>query len=136
MNQLLERPARRTTAKARPPVLGIDFGSTNATAWTVLAFEKHSPMVYVVETYKAYGMAPSATADVTKQWIAQYHPDVIIGDSAAKGYIDEQLPMSEDPHPVCVLGNAEGILVANEVLMGAAGVGRLGVDIRGYERAA
>ena len=34
MNQLLERPARRTTAKARPPVLGIDFGTSNsAAAW-------------------------------------------------------------------------------------------------------
>jgi hypothetical chaperone protein len=34
LNQLLERPARRTTAKARPPVLGIDFGTSNsAAAW-------------------------------------------------------------------------------------------------------
>lgn len=70
-------------------VLGLDFGSTNATAWTVLAFEKHSPIVYVVETRKEYGMAPSAQADITKQYRDDYHPDVIIGDSAAKGYIDE-----------------------------------------------
>ncbi len=70
-------------------VLGIDFGSTNATAWTLLAFEKHSPIVYVVKTFKAYGMAPSATADVTKRWIDDFKPDVVIGDSAAKGYIDE-----------------------------------------------
>ncbi len=34
MNQLLERVARRTTAKGRPVVLGIDFGTSNsAAAW-------------------------------------------------------------------------------------------------------
>jgi hypothetical chaperone protein len=34
LNQLLERPARRTTAKGRPLVLGIDFGTSNsAAAW-------------------------------------------------------------------------------------------------------
>jgi hypothetical protein len=82
-------PSWYTNRERWHTVLGIDFGSTNATAWTVLAFEKHSPIVYVVETRKEYGMAPSLTADVTKTYIDTYHPDVVIGDSAAKGYIDE-----------------------------------------------
>lgn len=70
-------------------VLGIDFGSTNATSWVLLAFEQHSPIVYVVKVRKSYGMAPSATADVTKQWIEDWKPYAVVGDSAAKGYIDE-----------------------------------------------
>lgn len=49
-----------------------------------------------------------------------------------KGFIDEQ---REDPdHPVCILENEEGILVSNEILMGAGGTGRLTVEIDGFER--
>lgn len=83
-------PASWTTDRARwQVVLGIDFGSTNATAWTVWAFEKHSPVAYCIRAFKHHNMAPSACADITKQLIEDYKPDAVIGDSAAKGYIDE-----------------------------------------------
>ncbi len=62
--------------------------------------------------------------------------ELAAGASISKGFIDEQLPMIDDPHPVAVLGSQDGILVRNEVAMAAGGVGRLTVDIRGYERAA
>lgn len=70
-------------------VLGIDFGSTAATAWVLWAVERHSPVCYAVKAYKVHDIAPSDTADVTKAWIDDWHPDVIVGDSAAKSYIDE-----------------------------------------------
>lgn len=56
--------------------------------------------------------------------------------TVVKGFVDEQLPLIDDPHPVIVLAANEGILVRNEVLMGAGGTGRLTVQIGGYERAA
>lgn len=70
-------------------VLGLDFGSTNATAWVLWAFEKHTPNVYCVKAFKHYNMAPSQAADITKQLVDDYRPDAVVGDSAAKGYIDE-----------------------------------------------
>lgn len=53
-----------------------------------------------------------------------------------KGFIDEQKGGDDDPHPVAVLSNQNGILVSNAILMGAGGTGRLTVDLEGYERAA
>jgi hypothetical protein len=78
----------------------------------------------------------AGTHTIAQQLFRGSSAELAAGATIGKGYIDEQQPMIDDPHPVCVLGNAEGILVANEVLMGAAGVGRLVVDLRGYERAA
>lgn len=79
-------------------VLGIDYGSTAAFALVLLAFEEGNPTVYMVRALKRYGLAPSLTADLTKKWADDYRPDVIVGDSASKGYIDEarhrhQLPI-------------------------------------------
>lgn len=57
-----------------------------------------------------------------------------LADSALlhKGFIDEQ--REDRDHPICVLEDDEGILVSNEILMGAAGTGRLTVEIDGFER--
>jgi Terminase large subunit, T4likevirus-type, N-terminal len=70
-------------------VLGEDFGSTNATAWVVWAFEEGSADCYCVRAFKHYGMAPSLCADETKTLEEEFHPVLVVGDSAAKGYIDE-----------------------------------------------
>lgn len=70
-------------------VLGIDFGSTNATAWVLWAFEKHSPVCYAVRAFKKHDLTPTDAADVTKEWIDDYHPEVIVGDSAARSFIDQ-----------------------------------------------
>jgi len=51
-----------------------------------------------------------------------------------KGFIDEQRGGDDDPHVVCVLATTTGILVRNEILMGAGGTGRLTVELDGYER--
>lgn len=57
-----------------------------------------------------------------------------LADSALlhKGFIDEQ--REDADHPICVLENEEGILVSNEILMGAGGTGRLTVELDGFER--
>lgn len=78
----------------------------------------------------------SAVFTLDRQIFRGGYAELAAGASVQKGFIDEQAPMLDDPHPVCVLGNQDGIVVRNEVLMGAGGVGRLVVDIRGYERAA
>ena len=62
--------------------------------------------------------------------------ELAAGAAVQKGFVDEQAPMMNDFHPITVLGNQDGIVVRNEVAMGAGGAGRLVVDIRGYERAA
>jgi hypothetical protein len=76
----------------------------------------------------------SGTHTIGKQLCRGSFAELAAGDAVGKGYVDEQLPMMDDPHPVIVLEDQMGILIRNEVLMGAAGVGRLTVDIRGYER--
>lgn len=71
-------------------VLGMDYGSTNATAWVLWAFERGSADVYMVKARKAYGLAPSVVADITRdEWIKVYQPEAFVGDPAAKAYIDE-----------------------------------------------
>lgn len=79
-------------------VLGADYGSTNAFALVLWAFEEGSPDCYMVKAQKWYGKTPSQTADLTQEWVTEFAPDVIVGDAAAKGYIDEarerhQLPI-------------------------------------------
>jgi hypothetical protein len=78
-----------TNRSAWHVVIGEDFGSTNATAWVVWAFRKHSPDVYCLRAFKRYGLPPSECADITRDLKAEFNPDAIVGDSAAKGYIDE-----------------------------------------------
>jgi len=51
-----------------------------------------------------------------------------------RGFIDEQKGGEDDPHVVCVLGDDDGILVRNEILMGAGGTGRLVFEVDGFER--
>jgi uncharacterized membrane protein len=60
--------------------------------------------------------------------------ELAAGATVQKGFIDEELLATV--HPVVVLAANEGILVRNEILMGAGGLGRLTVELDGYERAA
>lgn len=88
----------RTHRAAWTTILGIDYGSTNAFAMVLWAWEKGSRCVYGVRAQKWYGRAPSECADLTRKWRDEYGVDRIVGDSAAKGYIDEarvrhQLPI-------------------------------------------
>jgi hypothetical protein len=100
-------------------VLGIDFGSTNATAWVLWAFRHGSPDVYAVKAYKVYGMAPSQTADISKDWIDTYGPSAVVGDSAAKGYIDEHAVRYQiGILPANKLGKQAHVLIMNDDFMG------------------
>jgi hypothetical protein len=86
-------------------------------------------------------MASSAELTVGTQTIGSLlargnFAELAAAATVVKGFVDEQLPLIDDPHPVIVLAANEGILVRNEVAMGAGGTGRLMVQIGGYERAA
>jgi hypothetical protein len=60
--------------------------------------------------------------------------ELAAGATVQKGFIDEEALATV--HPIVVLAANEGILVRNEILMGAGGTGRLTVELDGYERAA
>lgn len=70
-------------------VLGIDYGSSNAFAQVLWAFEQGNPTVYGLRARKRYGLAPSLCADATKALVDRWGPQAIVGDAAAKGYMDE-----------------------------------------------
>lgn len=92
-NTVGQMPPSWHTARHRwTTILGIDYGSVNAFALVLWAFEAEKKDVYCVRAVKRYGMAPSQTADLTKLWLTDRSIgaiDGIVGDSAAKGYIDE-----------------------------------------------
>jgi hypothetical protein len=100
-------------------VLGIDYGSTAGFALVLWAWERHSKTIYGVRAAKWYGKAPSETADITKEWVEAFAPHKIVGDSAAKGYIDEarlrhQLPIQ----PADKLGKRGHIELMNDAWLG------------------
>jgi hypothetical protein len=70
-------------------VLAMDFGVTDPTAFAVLAFTRHDPVVYVVESEQWTDMAPSEAAEMVKAWGARYGGfERLIGDigGLGKGY--------------------------------------------------
>jgi len=94
----------RNGIDAAPPLehhlLGIDYGVTDATAFTVVGWRLHDPTVYVVESYKRTGMSPSDAAVEAKALVAKYAPVQIVGDTGGlgKGFAEEarrrfQLPI-------------------------------------------
>lgn len=107
-----------------------------ATAQVPLALAPGYPVSQLLGYMATTSALASAVFVLDRQLFRGGYAELAAGASVAKGYIEEQLPMIDDPHPVCVLGNQDGILIRNEVTMAAGGAGRLVVDIRGYERAA
>lgn len=60
--------------------------------------------------------------------------ELLVSNAIPRGFIDEERRASDDAHPVLVLANNEGILVRNEIAMGAGLTGRLMVELDGWER--
>jgi hypothetical protein len=75
-----------------------------------------------------------STLVIAEQILRGSFAELAAAATVQKGFIDQEA--MNVLHPVCVLGNNEGILVRNEILMGSGGTGRLTVEIDGYERAA
>jgi hypothetical protein len=76
----------------------------------------------------------AGTQTIANQLLRGSYAELAALSTVAKGFIDEGLPLFDDPHPIDVLAANEGILVRNEVLMGAGGTGRLTINIGGFER--
>lgn len=74
-------------------VLGIDYGFTDATAFTVCGWRANDPVTYIVRSYKRHGLTPSDAAEEVKTLQADYGDKVvrIVGDAGGlgKGYIEE-----------------------------------------------
>lgn len=80
------------------------------------------------------GALTAGTQTIGAQLLRGSFSELADGVTVQKGFVDEQRGGEDDPHVVCVLGTETGILVRNEILMGAAGTGRLTVELDGYER--
>ena len=66
-------------------VAAMDFGVTDATAFSVLAWRLNDPRVFVVESYKRRGMSPSAAAEEYLRLDAKYHFGRVVGDLGGLG---------------------------------------------------
>jgi len=73
-------------------ILSIDFGFTDATAFTVLGTKSGMPEVYVLRSWSMTGLIPSAVAAHTERLRAEFGAGLqIIGDEGGlgKGYAEE-----------------------------------------------
>lgn len=66
-------------------VLAMDFGVVHSTAWVVLGYPPHGHRVYVCQSFKRSGLAPSEAADITQDLITTWHPDRVVGDLGGLG---------------------------------------------------
>lgn len=76
-------PIPRGTSWAH--IFAADFGITDATAFGVLAFHRHSPVVYLVESDKWEGLSPSEAAEIALTWQERYRFEQWVGDISGLG---------------------------------------------------
>jgi hypothetical protein len=71
--------------------MGIDYGFTESTAFVVLGWQRHDPVVYVVESFKREKLSPSEAAEVAHKLTQKYPFARIVGDvgGLGKGYVEE-----------------------------------------------
>lgn len=74
-------------------VLGIDYGFTDETAFTIVGWNEHDPCAYVLESYKRQGMTPSDAAEEVVELRKRYTLDRIVADvgGLGKGYAEEAI---------------------------------------------
>lgn len=72
-------------------VLGIDYGVKDATAFVVLAYREHDPVVYAVESHKEVGLTPTDAAERVEALSQRYDFVKIVGDTGGlgKGFVEE-----------------------------------------------
>lgn len=74
-------------------VLAMDFGTVASTAWAILGFGPYGFKVFVLKSFKKAGLAPTEVADITRDLIQEWHPDIIVGDlgGLGKAYAEEMM---------------------------------------------
>lgn len=87
----LERNVVGEAPKLQTYLLGIDYGFTDETAFSVLGWRANDPCVYVVESYKRAGMTPSDAAEEVARLNARYAFVRMVADigGLGKGYAEE-----------------------------------------------
>jgi hypothetical protein len=72
-------------------VLGIDFGFTDATAFSVLGWNLGDQTIYVCECFKEAGLTPSQASEIIKSLDQTYKFVQMVGDTGGlgKGYAEE-----------------------------------------------
>ncbi len=67
-------------------VVGIDLGFIDSTAVVVLGFHGGSdPRIWVVESYKEAKLIPSAVGELVQEYVQEYDPIAIVGDTGGLG---------------------------------------------------
>lgn len=66
-------------------VLGIDFGVTSASAFSVLGWRENDPRVFILESFKEEGLSPSSAARIIEGLEREYQPHKIVGDIGGLG---------------------------------------------------
>jgi hypothetical protein len=105
-------------------IIGIDYGYTDATAFSVLGWIEKDKTVYVVEAWKETGLTPSDAAERVKALSERYQPDKIVGDigGLGKGYVEEARKRFGLPIEAAEKHNKRGYI---DLLNGALAEGRL-----------
>ncbi len=72
-------------------VLGIDFGFTDATAWTLLGWRPHDPATYILLSFSESELTTAQVAERTALILERYPCDKIVGDigGLGKAYVEE-----------------------------------------------
>lgn len=70
-------------------ILGVDIGFNDACAFTLVAFHKKSPDLYVVEAYKEPELDITDTANRVKEYLRKYPIAKVIMDGANKQGVEE-----------------------------------------------
>jgi hypothetical protein len=72
-------------------LLGIDYGFTDSTAYSVLGWNDHDQTVYVVECFKTQSTTPSDAAEGVARLTEKYQFEKIVADvgGLGKGYAEE-----------------------------------------------
>lgn len=66
-------------------VLGVDYGFNDQTAFAVLKYHEHSPVIYVEYVYGESGMIPTDIAAKLQELIKRYGPNHIVADTGGLG---------------------------------------------------
>ncbi len=97
--------------------LGIDYGVTDSTAFVVLGWKRHDPVLYVVESFKKTGLTPTEAAQIALSLTKKYPFARMVGDSGGlgKGYIEEARRRFRLPLEAAEKNNKRGFI---ELLVG------------------
>lgn len=93
-------------------VLSMDFGTSAATSFVILGYPPIGRRVYIYQSYKEIGLAPTEVADRARDLIREYQPDKVIGDlhGLGKAYAQEMIKRHGIPIQAADKANKRGVI--------------------------